>query len=158
MDYYKERGFTNHFTATAKLPATLPQTISFTANGRLRYRQVSLGIKHYFKDYPAVKRVNVYGLAGFGFLFARATNTVSSFVDTAAYNTPVLSGQSGIKRLSFDAGLGADVHAASFLYLFGSVRAWLPASYQQSPLLHNNDRVPLALMASAGLRIFFGGY
>jgi hypothetical protein len=35
----------------------------------------------------------------------------------AAYHSPVIAGQGGIKRLTFDLGLGAEVHAGSFLYL-----------------------------------------
>lgn len=156
LDYYRERGFTNNFTATAKSPATLPQTIAFNAAGRLRYRQLSLGLKHYFKGAYDARGVSFYGLAGFGFLFAKATNTVSVAVDTTAYYSPVISGQGGIKRLTFDAGLGAEVHAGSFLYLVGSVRTWLPSSNRDSPLLHNSNRVPLSVMASAGVRLLFG--
>jgi hypothetical protein len=159
LDYYQERGFINNFTATAKLPATLPQTIPFNATGRLRYRQLSVGLKHYFRGAYDSRSVSIYGLTGFGFLFARATNAVSVAVDTSAYYSPVIAGQGGIKRLTFDLGLGAEVHAGSFLYLVGSVRAWLPSSYHSSPLLHNSDRVPLSLMASAGVRFLFGaGY
>jgi hypothetical protein len=156
LDYYRERGFTNNFIATAKSPATLPQTIPFNATGRLRYRQISLGLKHFFRGAYDARGVSLYGLAGFGFLFARATNTVSVAVDTTAYHTPVVSGKGGIKRLTFDVGLGAEVHAGSFLYLVGSVRTWLPSSHHSSPLLHNSNRVPLALMASAGVRLLFG--
>ena len=100
--------------------------------------------------------MNIYGEAGFGYQFSKVKNNTSFPLDTSRYYTPVAFGQGTLKRLSFDGGIGVEKHLAGTLYIFTTLRTWLPASYQPSPFLHNSDRVPLSLMAGAGLRILFG--
>lgn len=156
LEYYREGKFKNNFTATAKSILTNPQSFGFTATGRLTYRQVSLGLKHYLKgSYDEQKGINIFGMAGLGFLFARSLNSASSQFDTTRYHSPIILGRGSVRRLSFDAGVGAEMHVGSAVYAFTTVRAWLPASYQRSRSLHNSDKVPLALMAGAGIRILF---
>lgn len=156
LEYYTEGQFKNNFTAVAKTPSSNPPSIAYTATGRLRYRQISLGWKHYFKGaFNAVSGVNIYGEAGFGYLFSKVKNNTSFPLDTALYNVPVAFGEGQLKRLSLDAGIGAELHLGGPVYTFVTLRTWLPASYHSSPFLHNSDRVPLSLMAGMGLRILF---
>lgn len=157
IEYYVEGVFKNNFTAIAKQSASSPQIIPFTATGRLRYRQISIGLKHYFKgSYSAEEGINIYGTAGFGFLFARMRNTTSPSFDTTTYASPLIIGQGNVKRLSFDAGLGAETNVGGPVYVFATLRTWLPASYQPSRYLHNSDRLPLSAMAGVGVRVLFG--
>ena len=157
IEYYTEGKFKNNFTATAKSPLLSPQQINFVATGRLAYRQFSIGWKHYFNgSYSNDNSVNVYGLAGFGFLFATVSNTFSTDVDTTQYSLATASGSGTVRKLTFDVGLGAERSLSGNLYLFADVRSWLPASSNPSPYLHNQRNVPLPLMLSAGLRILLG--
>ena len=157
LEYYTEGKFKNNFTAVSRSATASPQKINYIATGRLTYRQLSLGLKHYFSgtfNQPA--GISFFGLAGFGFLFARASKSSSIAFDTSLYNSPVTFGQGKIKRLTFDAGVGAEVPLGGNFYAFADVRTWLPASSNPSRYLHNDDRVPLTLIAGAGLRILFG--
>lgn len=155
IDYYTEGTFKNNFTATAKSASASPQAFPFTATGALLYRELSLGMKRYFKGaYRTEEGINIWGTAGFGFLFARVRNVGSVSIDTA-YASPVLFGQTTIKRLSFDAGLGIEAHFRGTAYPFFTLRTWLPLSGQSSGYLYNN-KVPLTLMAGVGVRVLFG--
>ncbi|WP_345238688.1 hypothetical protein [Flavisolibacter ginsenosidimutans] len=157
VEYYTEGKFKNDFIATAKSPLLSPQQIALVATGRLAYRHFSIGWKHYFKgSYSNDNSVNVYGLAGFGFLFATVSNTFSTNVDTTQYSLATASGSGTVRKLTFDVGLGAERSLAGNIYLFADVRSWLPASSNPSPYLHNQRNVPLPFMLSAGLRILLG--
>lgn len=154
IDYYTEGKFRNNFSAAARSPLLLPQQQSFTATGRLRYQHFSLGWKHYFRGgYAEEKQLSVYGLAGFGFLFARVRNNFSVEIDTTLYTVPVRAGEGKVRKLTFDLGLGADWPLSSSVFLFGEARTWLPASSNESPYLHNQRNVPLPLLLSAGVRV-----
>ena len=155
LDYYTEGKYKNSFTASAKSPTTSPQELDYTATGRLTYQQVSLGWKHYFKgSYNELKDFNIYGNAGFGFLFAKARNTVP--VDTVLYNAAPAAGEGKVRKLTFDLGFGVEQSLGGNFFVFGDGRLWLPASSTTSPYLSNQKNVPLAGMFSAGLRVLFG--
>jgi hypothetical protein len=157
LDYYTEGKFKNNFTAVTKIPFTSPLLIPFTATGRLTYRHFSLGWKHYFRgSYNAGKDFNMYGVAGFGFLFARIRNSFSPSADTSLYHIPVREGESRIRRLTFDLGLGAEMPVGGNFFAFAEARTWLPASSNGSHYLHSQRDVPLPLMVSAGMRVLFG--
>ena len=155
LDYYTEGKFKNGFIAAAKSPATSPQQLNYIATGRLSYRHVSLGWKHYFKgSFGQEKEVNFYGMAGFGFLFARIKNTVP--IDTILYNAIPTPGENKIRKLTIDLGFGAEQPLSGNFFVFADGRLWLPASSHTSPFLSNQRNVPLTFMLSAGLRILFG--
>jgi hypothetical protein len=157
IDYYTEGKFKNNFTATAKSATVTPQVIAFTATGRLRYQQLSLGWKHYFTgSFSGTEGINFFGLAGFGYLFSKISNSASTSIDTTSYTSPVAFGQGKVKRLSLDLGVGGEEHLGGSVYLFATMRTWLPASYHPIRYLHNSDRVPLTLMAGVGIRVLFG--
>jgi hypothetical protein len=157
LDNYTEGSFSNTVSATAKSSQTNPKEITYTAKGHLTYRQFSLGLKHYFKGtFDGEKDFNLYGLAGFGFLFAKVRNTSSTAVDTSLYDVQVVDGEGKIKKLTFDLGLGGEVPLGGNFFIFSDARAWLPASSQPSPYLVNQHNVPLAFMLSVGMRVLFG--
>lgn len=155
LDYYTEGKFKNDFTATAKSATVSPQTLNYMATGRLTYRHISLGWTHYFKgSFSADKDVSIYGMGGFGFLYARVRNTAP--VDTTLYHAVPRQGNDRIRKLTFDLGAGAEQPLGGHFYLFADGRIWLPASSNTSPYLTNQQNVPLAFMVSAGLRVLFG--
>ena len=158
LDYYSEGTFKNNFIAVAKSPLSSPAQLPFRATGRLTYRHFSLGLKHYFRGgYAAEKNINIYGLAGFGFLFARVRNQFAPQIDTALYAVPTMpTAQSTLRKLTFDAGVGAEMPLGGSFYVWADARTWLPASSKTSPFLHEQKNVPLPVMVSAGLRILFG--
>lgn len=156
-EYYTEGKFKNNFTATSKLALASPQQIALQATGRLTYRQFSLGWRHYFKgDYANEKGVSIYGLAGFGFLFAKVNNAFSTAIDTTQYNVGTKSGSGNVHRLTFDLGLGAEKSLGGNMFAFADLRSWLPASSNPSPYLHSQRNVPLPVMLAAGIRVLFG--
>ena len=158
LDYYSEGTYRNNFTAITKPPFFTPLQIPFTATGRLTYRHFSLGWKHYFKGrYDEENDINIYGLAGFGFLFARVRNQFSPQIDTARYFVPTAATNgSNFRRLTFDLGIGAEMPVGGNFYLWADGRSWLPASSGTSPYLHSQKDVPLPVMVSVGIRVLFG--
>jgi hypothetical protein len=159
INYHTQGSFTNSFIATAKSPGTTPQEVSYNITGKWRFRQVSLGWKHYFKGaFNAEQNFNLYGAAGFGLLFSKVTNIFSFQPDTSVYQLPPapIVGSDEFKRLTFDLAAGAEYPVASGIFLYSDVRVSLPASSYPSPFFHNEKRVPLPVMLNAGIRILFG--
>lgn len=157
MDYYTEGKYKNNFTALAKTAFTNPQQINYTATGRINYRQVSLGLKHYFKgNYQSERELTIYGIAGFGYLFTTISNSFSTPIDTTKYVTPNLAGNGKLDRLTFDLSLGTELPLGGKVFAFAETRTWLPASSTESRYLHNQKNVPLPIIISSGLRVLFG--
>lgn len=158
VSYYSPGHFKNTFIASAKSPLTNPSSINYTVEGRWRYRQISLGWKHYFKgSYDEENKWNLFGLAGFGLLFSNAENTLQNPVDTSKYimqSMPAI-GSYQFKRLTLDLGIGIEYPIGSTIYLYGDIRTWVPASSYPSEAFHNKRNVPLPLMANGGLRVLF---
>lgn len=156
VEYYTEGKYKNDFTAMAKLALAQPQQVALQATGRLSYRHFSLGWRHYFNGgYAEEKAVSVYGIAGFGFLFAKVRNAFSTDIDTTQYNIATKAGEGTVRKLTFDLGLGAEKLLGGQIYAFADLRYWLPASSNSSPYLHNQRNVPLPFMLSAGVRVLF---
>ena len=156
LSYYTNGRFRHRATAVASDPATQPAAVNYTVYSGLRYRQVSLGWKHYFKGaYDAELTWNLYGLAGFGLLFGKAENSYSQPVDTLYYQAPYhpTTGTASFKRLTFDIGLGTEIPLGSTTYFYTELRSWLPASDYPSSYLIHNDQTPLTLVLSVGIRV-----
>lgn len=154
VEYYTEGTFRNNFPASAKTASVSPAQINFRATGRLAYRQLSLGWKRYLRGgYAEEQAVSVYATAGFGFLFARVRNAFSTGVDTSKYAVPTLPGEGTVRKLTFDAGAGAELPLSGSVYAFADLRTWLPASSKTSSLLHSQKNVPLPVMLTAGVRV-----
>lgn len=157
IEYYTDGRYKNDFSAVAKSPLTLPQRQNLTATGRLTYRHFSLGWKHYFSgSYRDEKAINIYGLAGFGFLFARVQNSFSTAIDTSLYRIGTTAGEGTVRKLTFDLGLGGEKALTGNFFVFADVRTWLPASSNESKYLHNQRNLPLPVMLTAGVRVLLG--
>ena len=158
-NYHTVGKFTNTFTATAKASSTSPEQIKYAVTGKWKFRQVSLGWKHYLKGFfDEEADWNLYGAAGFGLLFASAENYLATPLDTMLYSpveAPAL-GKDGFKRLTLDIAIGMEYPLGPGFFAYGDLSTSLPASDYPSPLFHNQNHVPRPLMLSAGIRILFG--
>lgn len=154
--YFSDGKFTNSLTATAKQGATIPQQINYENKARLRFKQVSIGWKHYFKGTPdAENKWNFYGYAGLGLLMGRVNNEHSVLIDTAIYNVPVLSGKANYKRLTLDIGAGAEYPLGGEFYIYSEAKVFIPTTDYPSKYIFINDRAPYTGMLSLGLRLLF---
>jgi hypothetical protein len=138
------------------LPATNPQTIDYVNNAEMRFKQFSLGWKHYFKGAAdAYEGWNLYGYAGFGIILGRIVNIHSVVIDTTQYNVPVRSGKANFKRLTLDLGLGWDANLGGDVYFYNEVRVWVPTSDYPSKYIFINKNAPLVASINFGIRILF---
>ena len=156
ISYYTNGKFTNSFVATAKDSLTNPQEIYYNAHTEMRYRQISIGWKHYFVGaYNSEHIWNVYGYGGFGLLLGTASNSFDKVVDTALYNSPQpLEGSSAFKRLTIDLGLGTEFPLGGGVFVYSEVRTWLPSSHYPSEYLYkDNYNIPAIVAVNVGLRL-----
>lgn len=155
--YYSPGNYKNTLTATAKDPATTPAAVNYTSSSELRFRQLSLGWKHYFKGaYDSEDPFNIYGTAGFGILFAIVKNSHSQSIDTLLYHLPAQSvaGSDDVKRLTFDLALGTELKLGAGIYFYTELRTWLPASSNPAPYLFDKHTPQVAIL-NGGIRISF---
>lgn len=156
ISYYSEGKFSNDLTATAKLPAANPQQINYTNNAAMRFKQFSVGWKHYIKGaYNSQESWNLYGYAGFGLLLGRVINTHSVTIDSTIYSVLVRSGKANFKRLTLDLGLGWEKYLGGDVYFYTEARIWVPASDYPSKYIYINKNAPLVASLNFGLRILF---
>lgn len=154
--YYSNGKFSNALTATAKSPLTVPQTIPYNNRANMRLKQFSTGWKKYLKGTAdAEKNWNLYAYGGFGLLLGRIENTHSTTIDSNEYHVPVISGRANFKRLTIDAGLGAEKYLGGDLYIYGEGRIWIPTDGYPSKYIYINDRAPWTGMLGLGLRVLF---
>jgi len=157
--YFRNGSFRNYFLTHARSSSTTPQDLPYKVTGTWGMREISLGWKHYFKGaYDAEEGWNLYGVAGFGFMYARVNNTYNTIIDTTLYMQPLApaSGNGKLNRLTFDLGLGYEYPMGGNFFIYGEGKTWLPASNYPSPYLHSNRKVPFPVIASLGIRILFG--
>ena len=156
ISYYTNGRFKNNFTAIAKDPATVPQQTAYTVYTGLRFRQLSLGWKHFFIGaFDSEQIWNAYGYAGFGLLFGKADNRYSQTGDTSLYfiESPA-AGSGAFKRLTFDLGLGTEFPLGTDVFMYTELRTWIPTTDYPSPYLYNNSgKFPSAAAVNLGLRI-----
>lgn len=154
--YFSDGKFTNALTASAKQPATLPQQINYNNKARLRFKQFSVGWKHYLKGTPdAEKGYNLYGFAGLGIMLGRVNNEHSVLIDTAIYTVPVLSGKANFKRLTLDLGAGAEFPIGGDFNIYSEAKVFIPTTDYPSKYIFINDKAPYTFMLSLGLRLLF---
>jgi len=156
VSYYTNGRFKNRATAIANGLTTQPPFINYTVYSKLRYRQVSVGWKHYFKGaYNEETSWNLYGLAGFGLLLGKAENTYSQLIDTIQYEAPIrpTAGTGNFKRLTFDIGIGTEIPLGSTIYFYTELRSWLPESDYPSKYLINRSQLPQTLLLNGGIRV-----
>lgn len=154
--YFSDGKFTNALTATAKQVSTVPQQIAYENRARLRFKEFSIGWKHYFIGAPvAENKLNFYGFAGLGIILGRVNNIHSVNIDTAIYNMPVLNGKANFKRLTADLGAGVELPLGSDFYIYSEGKVFIPTTDYPSPYIFINDRAPYTGMLSLGLRLLF---
>ena len=156
ISYYSEGKFQNDLTAIAKQPATNPQQINYVNNAAMRFKHLSLGLKHYFKGGSDIEEGwSLYGYAGFGLLLGRVINTHSVSIDTTVYQVPVRSGKANFKRLTLDLGLGWEVQLGGDLYFYTEGRVWIPTTDYPSKYIFVNKNAPFVASLNFGIRILF---
>ncbi len=157
FSYFTNGKFTNkEVIATAKQPATVPQQIAYSNKANMRLRHLSIGWKHYVKGtYKIEKGYSLYTLAGLGVLFGSVTNTHSQYIDTAAYNVPVLPDKGAYKRLTLDLGVGWERPLVGDFYVYAEAKALLPTTDYPTNYLFINNKAPISASVATGLRILF---
>jgi hypothetical protein len=156
--YHANGKYENTLIATAKSPATQPQTISFTNQSVMRLRQISFGFKRYIiGSYDNLENFNFYGAGGFGVMYGNASNTFSTNIDTALYNIQynVSHGRGDFKRLTFDITGGFEFPVSYEMYIYSEVRMYIPTTDYPSKYLLNNSHAPLLGSINIGIRIIF---
>lgn len=158
LTYYSPGRFRNNFTATAKSPSTSPSTSSYRVTGTWRFREVSVGWKHYFKGaFNEENTWSLYSIAGLGVMFNKVENRFKQAVDTSLYSLAILplEGSSVFNRLTLDLGLGLDFPIGADIYVYSDVRSFVPITDYPSLYLHQNKNVPLPFMVNIGFRFLF---
>ncbi len=154
--YYSVGKFRNNVTATAKSPSTTPQQINYVNSAEMRFKQVSIGWKKYFKGNCEIEDGwSLYAYAGFGLLIGRVENSHSVSLDTNTYNVPVRAGKANFKRLTADLGLGWEVPIGGAVFFYNEVRVWIPTTDYPSKYIFVNDNAPVVGMLNFGIRILF---
>jgi hypothetical protein len=159
LSYYLNSSFTNRFNAVAKDPATIPAAAIFRVKGTWKYNHISIGLKQYlYGSHDRNDQISIYGMAGFGLLFAKATNALLDPVDTALYQLPANPqiGASAFKRLTFDLGIGGEYPLGTDLFIYTDLRTWINTSSYPSAIFHSTGKAPVPVLLSVGLRALFG--
>ena len=158
LTYHANGKYKNTLIATAKSPATQPQTISFSNQSVMRLRQISFGFKRYIiGSFENLEKFNLYAAAGFGVMYGSASNTFSTYIDTALYTIQynVVHGAGDFKRLTFDITGGFEFPVAYELFIYSEIRMYIPTTDYPSSYLMNNSHAPLLGSINLGIRIIF---
>jgi hypothetical protein len=150
--------YENPLIATAKSPATQPQTISFSNQSEMRLRQISIGFKRYLiGSFNHLEKFNLYAAGGFGLMYGNASNTFSTNIDTALYTIQynVIHGKGDFKRLTFDLTGGVEFPISYEIYIYSEIRMYIPTTDYPSKYLMNNSHAPLLGSINLGIRILF---
>jgi hypothetical protein len=158
LTYHANGKYENTLIAAAKSPATQPQTISFSNQSVMRLRQISFGFKRYIiGSFENLEKFNLYAAGGFGVMYGHASNTFSTYIDTALYTIQynVVHGAGDFKRLTFDITGGVEFPVAYELFIFSEIRMYIPTTDYPSKYLLNNSHAPLLGSINLGIRIIF---
>jgi hypothetical protein len=71
------------------------------------------------------------------------------------YNVPVRIGKANFKRLTIDAGLGAEFPVGADIYFYSEGRVWIPTTDYPSKYIFVNKNAPMLGMFNIGLRVLF---
>jgi hypothetical protein len=159
VGFLSEGSFDNQFTATAKSSSTIPTSIVYNIEGKMRSNQVSIGWKHFWwGNFNSENAINIYSLTGFGIMFGHMENIYSKGIDTGLYDNSAapVAGEGKFKRLTLDLGVGIEYPIGGTLYIYSEVRTSLPTTNFPSEYLHSNEKVPSPLIVNLGLRMLFG--
>ena len=156
FSYYSAGHFKNNLTATAKSPGTIPQQINYVNKAEMRFKQMSIGWKHYIRgSYDTEDGWNLYAAGGFGVILGAVNNTHSVGIDTSLYNAPVLKGKKNFKRLTLDLSVGWETNLGGAIYFYNDVRVWIPTTDYPSKYLFVNRDAPVVATLNFGIRILF---
>lgn len=158
LSYFSPGRFSNRFPAPALDPLTSPSSVLVRVRGVWESREISIGWKHYFSGaHNAENKWNLYGRAGFGLMFNRASNSYATEVDTAVYDISKLplAGDNRFNRLTVDLAAGMEISLGGKFYFYSELRTAIPSSDYPAPVLHNNKNVPMPVILAAGVRISF---
>lgn len=156
---YHTRGkYESTLTATAKSPGTQPQSFTFNNQSEMRLRQISIGYKRYFiGSFESLEKFTAYGAGGFGLVFGTASNTFSTYIDTALYTIQnnVVHGTGDFKRLTFDVTGGVEFPVAYEVFIYTEVRMHIPMTDYPSSYLLKSSNAPFLGGINLGIRILF---
>jgi opacity protein-like surface antigen len=158
LTYHANGKYENTLIATAKSSATQPQYISFSNQSVMRLRQVSFGFKRYIiGSFEKLEKFNLYAAAGFGVMYGNASNTFSTYIDTALYSIQynVVHGKGDFKRLTFDFTAGVEFPVSYEWWVYSEIRMYIPSTDYPSKYLMNNSHAPLLGTLNLGIRIMF---
>ena len=156
--YHANGKYKSSLIATAKSPATQPQTISFSNNSEMKLRQLSLGVKKYFiGSYERLEKFNLYGAGGFGLIIGSASNNFSNYIDTSLYTIQnnVVNGSGDFKRLTLDLIGGIEFPVSYEIFLYSEFRMHIPTTNYPNSYLLKNSNAPFVAGFNLGLRILF---
>lgn len=156
--YYANGKYKSTLSATAKSPVTQPQRISFTNQSEMRLRQFSIGIKRYFiGSYEHLENFNLYAAGGFGLILGNASNTFSTYIDTARYTIQknIVNGSGDFKRLTFDLIGGIEFPVSYEIFVYSEIRMLIPTTNYPSSYLLKNSNAPFLAGINLGIRVLF---
>jgi hypothetical protein len=154
--YHSNGKYKSNLVASAKSSSTQPQTISFTNQSEMRLRQFSLGIKKYmYGAYDKLENFSVYVAGGFGLIIGSASNTFSSYIDTAVYTIQnnVTNGTGDFKRLTLDITGGVDFPVAFEIFIYTEIRMHIPTTNYPNSYLLKNSNAPFLGGINLGIRV-----
>ena len=158
LTYHANGKYENTLVATAKSPGTQPQSISFLNQSVMRLRQISFGFKRYIiGSFENLEKFNLYAAGGFGLMYGNASNTFSTYIDTALYTIQynVVHGAGDFKRLTFDITGGVEFPVSYEWWVYSEIRMYIPTTDYPSKYLMNNSHAPLLGSIHLGIRIMF---
>ena len=88
---------------------------------------------------------------------AHATNTFSTFIDTALYTIQnnVVHGAGDFKRLTFDITGGIEFPVSYEIFMYSEVRMHIPTTDYPSSYLLKNSNAPFLGGINLGIRVLF---
>lgn len=130
--------------------------LGYTNNSKLRFRQLSVGWKHYLVGEPITEYGwNLFFTAGFGLQMGRVDNSTNPMLDTTGYTPAVKFGTGKFKRLTYDLSLGWEKAFGADFSLYTEARLLIPSTDYPSEYLLINKKAPFAGLICGGLRILF---
>jgi hypothetical protein len=156
ISYYTEGKFQNKLVALARSSTTVPQQVDYVNDAKMRFKQISMGWKHYLKGaFDIDEKWSLYGYAGFGLVLGRVINSQSMTIDTSLYSVQVRNGKANFKRLTLDLGLGYEIYLGGDVYFYNEARVWIPTTDYPSKYLFINKNAPFMGSLNFGIRILF---
>ena len=158
FSYHANAKYKTTLTAVARSPGTQPQSFSFTNESIMRLRQISIGYKRYFiGSFENLEGFNAYIAGGLGLMAGTASNSFSTYIDTALYavQSNVVHGTGDFKRLTFDITGGIEFPVAYEIFVYSEVRMHIPTTDYPSKYLMKSSNAPFVGTINLGIRISF---